>query len=69
MEKFFIFIWKTWKSQGISKLIFCDNPGLFFVSLMTRTLKEAIDHANARSIRGYAIAACVVLSRRDSYQI
>jgi len=21
-------IWKTWKSQGISKLIFCGNPEL-----------------------------------------
>jgi len=24
--KFSIFIWKTWKSQGIFKFIFCSNP-------------------------------------------
>jgi len=38
---------------------------VFFVSPMTRTFKEAIDHANARSIRGYATAACVVLEKRQ----
>lgn len=41
---------------------------VLFVSPMTRTFEEAIDHVDARSIRGYATVACVC-SRRDSYQI
>jgi len=51
----------------VSIIIQCviQSLSVFFVSPMTRTFKEAIDHANARSIRGYATAACVVLEKRQ----
>lgn len=38
---------------------------VLFVSPMTRTFEEAIDHVDARSICGYATVACVVLEKRQ----